>query len=210
MSRPQRGRLLTALAAALLTFSLVPTTASAATTTASVANTTEDHPKSEKPRILITQDGEVDDMDSFIRWLYYANEFDTAGIVLTSSRFHWAGNGADVKPYRWTGTEWVNDYLDRYAKIYPNLRKHAHGYPSPQQLRSLYKIGNITNVGEMTEVTPGSELIRKTILDQDRRTLYIQAWGGTNTTARALKSIQEKYQAPRTGSGSSVRSARRW
>nr|WP_269330391.1 nucleoside hydrolase-like domain-containing protein [Kineosporia babensis] len=147
-----------------------------------------------KPRIIITQDGEVDDMDSFIRWLYYANEFDTAGIILTSSRFHWAGNGDDVQPYRWTGTEWVNDYIDRYAKIYPNLRKHADGYPSPAKLRSLYKIGNISNVGEMTEVTEGSELIRKTILDKDRRTLNIQAWGGTNATARALKSIQEQYQ----------------
>ena len=58
----------------------------------------------EKPRVIITQDGEVDDMDSFIRYLYYSNEFDTAGIVYTSSTFHYAGNGADVAPFRWTGT----------------------------------------------------------------------------------------------------------
>jgi hypothetical protein len=199
LTRSRLGRVLTGLAAATLTATLLPATMANAANPAAATDQAHQSQVSQsqghaKPRIIITQDGEVDDMDSFIRWLYYANEFDTAGIVLTSSRFHWAGNGQDIAPYRWTGTEWVNDYLDRYAKIYPNLRKHADGYPSPQRLRSLYKIGNITNVGEMTQVTDGSELIRKTILDRDRRTLYIQAWGGTNTTARALKSIQEQYQ----------------
>jgi Protein of unknown function (DUF1593) len=149
---------------------------------------------SEKPRVVITQDGEVDDMDSFIRYLYYSNEFDTAGIIYTSSTFHYAGNGADVAPFRWTGTEWVDRYIDHYEQIRPNLVKHADGYPTADRLRSLYKIGNITNVGEMTEVTEGSEWIKKLLLDEDDRTLYIQAWGGNNTTARALRSIQEQFE----------------
>jgi hypothetical protein len=148
---------------------------------------------SDKPRIIVTQDGEVDDMDSFIRLLYYANEFDLAGIVYSSSRYHWAGDGG-VAPYRWTGTAWVNQYIDLYAKLYPNLRKHADGYPTPAKLRSLYKIGNVSNVSEMTQVTEGSEWIRKKILDDDPGPLYVQAWGGLNTTARALKSIQEQYE----------------
>jgi hypothetical protein len=147
-----------------------------------------------KPRMILTQDGEVDDMDSFIRFLYYSNEFDTAGIIYTSSTFHYAGNGTTVQPFRWTGTEWLNHYLDLYAQIRPNLVKHADGYPTVDELRSVYKIGNISNVGEMTQVTEGSEWIKAKILDDDSRTLYIQAWGGTNTTARALKSIQEQYQ----------------
>ncbi|MBL7259700.1 DUF1593 domain-containing protein [Paractinoplanes lichenicola] len=151
----------------------------------------------DQPRIIVTQDGEVDDMDSFIRFLYYANEFDIAGIVYSSSRYHWAGNGADVAPYRWTGTAWVNEYIDRYAKLYPNLRKHAAGYPTPAELRSLYKIGNVSNVSEMTQVTEGSEWIKKTILDGKPGPLYVQAWGGLNTTARALKSIQDQYSGTR-------------
>ena len=89
----------------------------------------------EKPRVIITQDGEVDDMDSFIRYLYYSNEFDTAGIIYTSSTFHYAGNGADVAPFRWTGTEWVTRYLDHYAQIRPNLVKHAGGCPTAEHLR---------------------------------------------------------------------------
>jgi hypothetical protein len=150
--------------------------------------------QSSKPRMILTQDGEVDDMDSFIRFLYYANEFDLAGIIYSSSTFHYAGNGTTVQPFRWTGLEWVNHYIDLYGQIRPNLVKHADGYPTVEQLKALYKIGNITNVGEMTQVTEGSEWIKDKILDSDTRPLYIQAWGGTNTTARALKSIQEQYQ----------------
>jgi hypothetical protein len=152
---------------------------------------------SAKPRIVVTQDGEVDDMDSFIRLLYYANEFDIEGIVYSSSRFHWAGDGASVPPFRWTGTEWVNHYIDLYATLYPNLRRHADGYPTPAKLRSLYKIGNIENVSEMDKVTEGSEWIKKVILDDEPGPLYVQAWGGLNTTARALKSIQDQYQGTR-------------
>ncbi|SNY70440.1 DUF1593 domain-containing protein [Paractinoplanes atraurantiacus] len=150
--------------------------------------------QSDKPRIIVSQDGEVDDMDSFIRFLYYANEFDIEGIVYSSSRYHWAGDGATVAPYRWTGTAWVNEYIDLYAKLYPNLRRHASGYPTPAKLRSLYKIGNVSNVSEMSQVTEGSRLIEQRILADEPGPLYIQSWGGLNTTARALKSIQEKYQ----------------
>ena len=45
----------------------------------------------------------------------------------------------------------------------------------------------------MDEVTEGSEFLKKLFLDDDKRTLYVQTWGGTNTTARALKSIEEEY-----------------
>lgn len=102
-----------------------------------------------------------------------------------------------MPPFRWTGTEWVDHYIDLYEKLYPNLRRHADGYPTPARLRSLYKIGNIDNVSEMDKVTEGSEWIRKVILDDEPGPLYVQAWGGLNTTARALKSIQEQYQGSR-------------
>lgn len=148
----------------------------------------------EKPRTVITTDGEVDDMNSVIRFLLYANEVDLAGIVLTSSTYHYAGDEkAGIKPYRWTGTEWLQEYINAYEKIYPNLSVQADGYPTPDYLRSITKVGNIKNVGEMDEVTEGSESLKKLFLDDDNRKLYIQTWGGTNTTARALKSIEEEY-----------------
>lgn len=194
-SSPHRRRRLAIATLVALTAAFLPTTAQAAPDAAAGAPTRSAGPDhQQKPRVILTTDGEIDDMDSFIRYLYYANEFDTAGIVLTSSKFHWAGDGGTVAPYRWTGTKWVNDYIDRYAKIYPNLRQHAAGYPSPARLRSLYKIGNITNVSNTAKATAGSDLIKKAILDNKPGPLYVQAWGGLNTAARALKSIEAEYK----------------
>ena len=150
--------------------------------------------KSEKVRTVITTDGEVDDMNSVIRFMYYSNEMDLSGIVLTSSVYHYAGDEKNgIKPFRWTGTEWLQDFIDKYEKIYPNLSIHAKGFPKPDYVRSVTKIGNIKSVGEMNEVTEGSEFLKKLFLDKDQRKLYVQTWGGTNTTARALKSIEEEY-----------------
>ncbi|MGG4399394.1 nucleoside hydrolase-like domain-containing protein [Paenibacillus amylolyticus] len=148
-----------------------------------------------KGRTVITTDGEVDDMNSVIRFLLYSNEMDLAGIVLTSSVYHYAGDEeAGIKPFRWTGTQWVYDMIDAYGEIYPNLSKHADGYPEPEQLQAMTKIGNISDKGEMEKETEGSEFLETLFLDDDSRDLIVQTWGGTNTTARALKSIEEQYK----------------
>lgn len=149
----------------------------------------------EKVRTIVTTDGEVDDMDSFMRLMLYSNEMDIAGLILTSSTFHYAGDPEKgIEPYRWTGTDWAGEVLDDYEAVYENLKVHADGYPEPDALRSILKIGNIKNEGEMEEITEGSEFMKEILLDDDERTLYIQTWGGTNTTARALKSIEEEYK----------------
>lgn len=151
-----------------------------------------------KVRTVVTTDGEVDDQDSFMRLMLYANEMDIAGIIMTSSTYHYAGgtmkDGTVVEPYRWTGTEWIYDVLDRYEEVYPNLCENADGYPEPGYLKSITKIGNIKNVGDMEEPTEGSDFLKDILLDDDERTLYIQTWGGTNTTARALYDIEQQYK----------------
>ncbi|MNW42051.1 hypothetical protein D3C74_192140 [compost metagenome] len=151
--------------------------------------------KTTKARTVITTDGEVDDMNSVIRFLLYSNEMDLSGIVLTSSVYHYAGDEkAGIKPFRWTGTQWVTDMIDAYGEIYPNLIKHAEGYPKPEYIKSVTKIGNISNKGEMDKETEGSNFLKTLFLDDDKRDLYVQTWGGTNTTARALKSIEDEYK----------------
>ena len=46
----------------------------------------------------------------------------------------------------------------------------------------------------MDEVTAGSQRIVEVLLDEsDQRPVWIQAWGGTNTIARALKTIEEQH-----------------
>ena len=150
--------------------------------------------RQEKARTVITTDGEVDDRDSVLRALLYANDMDIAGIVLTSSMYHYAGDEAKgIEPFRWTGTQWIYDFLDAYAAVYDNLKAHDPDYPEPDYLKSVTHIGNISDKGEMEEVTDGSEFLKDLFLDEDPRTLYVQTWGGTNTTARALKSIEEEY-----------------
>lgn len=147
-----------------------------------------------KARTVITTDGEVDDMNSVIRCLLYSNEMDIAGIILTSSMYHYAGDPKkDIAPFRWTGTDWLDDLLDRYGQVYPYLCLHDADYPHPDYLKKVTKIGNVSYVGEMKEETEGSTFLETLFLDEDPRTLYVQTWGGTNTTARALKSIEEKY-----------------
>jgi hypothetical protein len=164
---------------------------------------------SDKPRTVVTTDMESDDIASLVRYLLYTNELDTKGIVYTSSKFHWAGDGQGTEfflpnreyktpqtSWRWTGNTTIEDQLiPSYAKVYPNLRRHDSDYPSPGKLKSLVKLGNISFEGEMASDTPGSNLIRDLLLDNDRRPLYLQAWGGTSTIARALKSIEERYSA---------------
>ena len=50
--------------------------------------------KNTKPRTIVTTDGEIDDVDSFIRMLLYANEFQIEGLVYSR---HYKGDGKGTK-----------------------------------------------------------------------------------------------------------------
>jgi hypothetical protein len=166
--------------------------------------------QSVKPRTIVTTDGEVDDQDSFIRLLLYSNEFNLIGLVYSSSQWHYTGDGKGTpftsempmtkKLYgertelRWPGTDWMHEFIDRYAQVHTNLINHAAGYPSPEYLKSLVKIGNIEFEGEMEKDTEGSNFIKQLLLDETTEPIYIQLWGGTNTVARALKSIEDQFR----------------
>lgn len=139
-----------------------------------------------RPRVIATTDGEIDDRDSMIRFLMYANEWDIEGIIYNSSRFHWLGN-------TWSGVEWIHAQIDWYSRIYPNLRLHAEGYPTPEQLSSKVYVGNINNVSEMEVDTPGADRIVQVLLDDRPGPVYLQVWGGTNTVAKALDTIKKQH-----------------
>lgn len=141
----------------------------------------------EKPRVLVTSDGEIDDECSLVRFLLYANEWDVEGIITSSSQYHWQG-------HKWAGDDWAQPYLKAYAEVHPNLVKHDPRFPAPEFLQSRTLLGNVKSEGEMDEVTPGSRRIVEVLLDEsDPRPIWIQAWGGTNTIARALKTIEEQH-----------------
>ncbi len=141
----------------------------------------------DQPRVIVTSDGEIDDECSLVRFLLYANEFDIEGIITSSSQYHAHG-------HNWAGDDWAQPYLEAYAKVYPKLVKHDPRYPKPELLQSRTLLGNVKSEGEMDEVTAGSQRIVEVLLDEsDNRPVWIQAWGGTNTIARALKTIEQQH-----------------
>ena len=161
------------------------------------------------PRVIVTTDPELDDLNSMIRYLLYTNELDTEGLIYASSRFHWAGDGEGTEfflpdreydtpqtSWRWTeeGSDHIDEALDAYAQVYDNLVVHDPEYPTPAELRSKVRVGNIEFEGDISEETPGSQLIEEVLLDDEGGPVYLLAWGGPSTIARALKSIQEDYE----------------
>lgn len=167
----------------------------------------------EKPRVIITCDPELDDLNSLIRLVLYAPDMQLEGLIYASSQFHWKGDGKGTKwfvdgreytrnglnfgpmeSWRWDPEErFIDDVVDAYSASYNNLRVHAD-YPTPEYMRSIVRIGNIEFDGDISKDSPGSDLIKEKILDNVPGKLYITAWGGCSTIARALKSIQDEYE----------------
>jgi hypothetical protein len=173
-------------------------------------------PKAIKPRVVVTCDPELDDLNSLVRFLLFSTDYRVEGLIYSSSQFHWKGDGKGTlfshpnreynrfglnlgpfESYRWAKDErFIHDAVDIYAKVHPNLIIHNKDYPAPEHLKSVIRYGNIDFEGEMSMDTPGSDLIKSLILDDIPGTLFITAWGGQSTIARALKSIQEQYENP--------------
>jgi hypothetical protein len=192
--------------------SLVLTLAGCATATHSAS--ADAAPRAIKPRVVVTTDPELDDSNSLLRYLLYSTDFRTEGLVYASSQFHWKGDGTGKKfsvpnreyfkfgqklcpceSWRWAPNErFIDDAVDVYEKVYPNLRVHDASYPAPAELRSKIRWGNVEFDGDMSKETPGSNLIRDLLLDEsDPTQIYLLAWGGASTIARGLKSIEERY-----------------
>lgn len=167
-----------------------------------------------RPRIIVTADPELDDNNSLIRFLLYSNELKIEGLIYASSQFHWKGDGKGTKwfvpgreyarfgldtcpctSWRWAKNErFIDDAVEAYAKVYPNLKVHNKAYPSPAELKSKIRFGNIEFDGDISKNSPGSDLIKTLMLDDQPGPLFITAWGGHSTIARALKAIQEQYE----------------
>ena len=175
-----------------------------------------DAPVTPKPRVVVTTDPELDDANSLIRYLLYSADFRTEGLVYASSGYHWKGDGTGKRvsvpnreysrwglslcpcaSWRWAPDEhYIDDAVATYARVYPNLRLHDPGYPTPAELRSKIRWGNVEFDGDISKDTPGSDLIKALLLDDEPGPVYLLAWGGQSTIARALKSIQDQYAGP--------------
>jgi hypothetical protein len=164
-----------------------------------------------KPRVVITADPELDDNNTLIRALLYSSDFQVEGLVYAGSTFHWKGDSNGTTQYlpgreytrlglcpctswRWGSDEhFIHDIVDTYTRIYANLKIHNPNYPSPAELKSKIKWGNVAFEGDYSKDTEGSNLIKGLLLDDQPASLYVTAQGGQSTIARALKSIHDQY-----------------
>ncbi|MGR6915499.1 nucleoside hydrolase-like domain-containing protein [[Actinomadura] parvosata] len=199
------GRLLTCALAAVLACGVLPSAAFA---------DARHGGGDRRPRVILMHDPELDDQNTLIRYLLYSNEFDTEALLYASSGVHWAGDGKGTtwfvpgreydRPglnlcpctsWRWKpGERFIHEAVDLYARAYPNLRAHAKGYPSPGELKSKILDGNIAFDGDISTDSPGSDLIRRKLLDDEPGPLYLLTGAGQSTIARALKSIKDRYE----------------
>jgi hypothetical protein len=166
---------------------------------------------SAKPRVVITQDPELVDVTTVIRALLYSTDFQIEGLVYSSASIHFKGDGKGTTQYipgreytrlglgpvtswRWPAEErWIDEIVDAYAKAHANLRVHDADYPSPAELKSRIKWGNVEFDGDYSKDTDGSNLIKSLLLDNGPGPLFVTAGGGQSTIARALKSIYDQY-----------------
>jgi hypothetical protein len=134
-----------------------------------------------KPRIVVMTDiaNEPDDQMSMVRYLVYANQFDTEGLIATTST--WLKD--KVRP------DVIHQVIDAYAKVQPSLERHQGGFPPPAVLKALVTAGQpgygMAAVGD-GKLSAGAEQIIAAALRDDPRPLWVLGWGGANTLAQAL------------------------
>src|SRR5262245_43473241 len=88
-----------------------------------------------RPRLLVLTDigGDPDDQQSLVRLLVHANEFDIEGLIASS-----CGTLGELKDHV-TKPQLIRQQIDAYARVLPNLSKHADGFPTAEHLMSVVK-----------------------------------------------------------------------
>ena len=130
-----------------------------------------------------------DDLQSMVRFLLYANEFEVEGLVASSATFANIANKQNLL-----------DILDRYDAIDEKLRQHDKRFPAAAQLRSVTWQGRsgtwgkpwpeIIGVGRDSEA---SEKIIALLERPDSRPIWFCVWGGSCDLAQALWKIKETH-----------------
>ena len=140
----------------------------------------------QKHRVIILTDIEADpdDTQSLVRLLLYSNVMDIKGIIATTSCW----KRTSVAP------ESVRRVVRSYGKIQPNLLEHETGFPKAEELLSVVKEGlplyGMLGVGEGKD-SEGSDWIIRVLEEDDDRPLWVSVWGGVNTLAQALYTIEK-------------------
>jgi len=157
-----------------------------------------------KPRVIVMTDGEIDDRSSMIRFLLYTNDVDLQAIIETNSVYQREGHSSK---------DWYDKQVDAYEQVHPKLIIHDPDYPTASEIRNKSYVGDedpdhiivdsdsrMRRPGTKVQIdpadwpdTPGSDRIVEVLLDEDPSPVYLQAWGGGNTAARAFQKLKTAY-----------------
>jgi hypothetical protein len=135
----------------------------------------------DKPRVFVLTDieNEPDDAMSLVRYLVYANQFETEGLIATTS-IHQQNHVAPQK---------IRQIVTAYGKVRDNLELHEPGFPTGEQMLALVSEGlpvyGLNGVGEGKD-SSASEMLIRAIDRDDPRPLWVPVWGGPNVLAQAL------------------------
>lgn len=108
-----------------------------------------------------------------------------------------AGELREYRPFPqgWIQGLWSNEYSCAWPTLNANAQAAGEGaFPTPAEMIERTFEGNTAFEGDVREDTAGSNVIKRAILDDDPRTLWLLGWGGMNTIVRALMSIAEDWQ----------------
>jgi hypothetical protein len=127
-----------------------------------------------------------DDVQSMVRFLLYANDFDVEGLVASAATFANRANKTNLL-----------DILNLYDQVDENLRRHDPHYPTAEQLRSVTWQGRSGTYGKPAKDILGqgmdseaSEAIIKLVDGPDRRPIWFCVWGGPSDLAQAIWKVQ--------------------
>ncbi len=158
---------------------------------------------SEKYRVIVSTDfppipvinSDPDDVQSMVRFLLYANEFDVEALIASAATFDMVAEKENILTV-----------IDKYEKVESNLKKRDANYPDADYLRSITfeGLGNNHNInikwgcdkqsweeiiGEGKD-SEASNAIIKLADKSDPRPIYICVWGGPREIAQAIWQVQ--------------------
>jgi len=144
-----------------------------------------------------TQKSDPDDMQSMVRFLLYANEFDIEGLIASAGTFAMVADKNNIL-----------GVIDRYEKVYDNLRTHDPDYPAADYLRSVTYEDRGNNNGvritwgcgkqEYTDIigegmdSKASNAIIAAADKPDPRPIWIGVWGGPREVAQAIWDVKNR------------------
>lgn len=127
-----------------------------------------------------------DDIQSMIHLLVCSDRVDIEGLISSQA---WVDD-PDKTPA-------LRSAVDNFISVLPNMLVHSPEFPSAEYLRSIVLRGqsraHMDGVGRGMD-SPGSELIVRSVTNDDERPIWLVAWGGMNTIAQAIWKLRDTME----------------